>query len=302
MNSRSRLLIGTASSIILFSSICRAEVPSADAQEFIALFGSLCAQNIDNYENLRKDFFNQNAPKLSGKITDYFLQNSAGDVWPLPLFHSNGNMVLALPYEKKRCSVYAQKISPNDVRTAFINFALHPAAPYKVNYSSNTDTPYSPTAGGGLFSIAIGWSKAGNMPGSLVALYLDSRNPENIVAHADIVDVEMPKSRLDQAEVERDKTREIVFSKPASKLGAVDMANGKKTYLHTCAACHASGVLHAPKPGDDKLVHNVSTKGIDALAIYAIRGVSTHPPKAVYKELTDDDVRNALLYMSRIKQ
>ncbi len=75
-------------------------------------------------------------------------------------------------------------------------------------------------------------------------------------------------------------------------------ADGKAIYEKTCVACHASGVANAPKLGDKAAWAPRIATGKDALLASVIKGKGAMPPKAGAANLTDDDIKAAIEYMT----
>ena len=75
-------------------------------------------------------------------------------------------------------------------------------------------------------------------------------------------------------------------------------ADGKAVYEKTCMACHASGVANAPKLGDKAAWAPRIAAGKDAMLASVIKGKGAMPPKAGAANLTDDDFKAAIEYMT----
>jgi cytochrome c5 len=73
--------------------------------------------------------------------------------------------------------------------------------------------------------------------------------------------------------------------------------SGKEVVDAQCSKCHLEGKGGAPKIGDrDAWVQRLK-KGLDATVREAIRGHGGMPPRGDKADLTDREVRNAILYM-----
>ena len=72
---------------------------------------------------------------------------------------------------------------------------------------------------------------------------------------------------------------------------------GKSVYAKSCAACHDSGVMGAPKVGDKDAWAPLIAEGVDVLDQNAINGVGKMPPKGGNMQLSDDEVKAAVGYM-----
>ena len=78
---------------------------------------------------------------------------------------------------------------------------------------------------------------------------------------------------------------------------AVSAATDKQIYASSCVACHATGVLGAPKLGVQADWAARSMKGLDVLAGNAIKGINSMPPKGGNPALSDDDIRSVVVFM-----
>ncbi len=86
-------------------------------------------------------------------------------------------------------------------------------------------------------------------------------------------------------------------SMPAKKEGAAGTEHpGKKTYEASCAVCHATDAMGAPKVGDKKAWAAVLKKGIDKVYHNALNGVNGMPPKGG-TSLPDDKIKEVVDYM-----
>ena len=86
----------------------------------------------------------------------------------------------------------------------------------------------------------------------------------------------------------------LVFS--VTTVSASDDA-GQSVYAKSCAACHDSGVMGAPKVGDKDAWVPLIAEGVDVLAQNATKGVGKMPPKGGNMKLSDDEVKAAVGYM-----
>ena len=82
---------------------------------------------------------------------------------------------------------------------------------------------------------------------------------------------------------------------------AYDVASGKATYDATCAACHNSGLLGAPKLGDKTAWAPRIVQTLDDMVSKSIKGfqgkTGTMPVRGGDAKLTDAQVGNAVAYM-----
>jgi cytochrome c5 len=80
-----------------------------------------------------------------------------------------------------------------------------------------------------------------------------------------------------------------------------DAAAGKAVYDASCATCHKTGMMGAPKVGDKAAWASHTAKGIDAMVANSIKGYKgakgMMPAKGGNAKLTDAQVGNAVAYM-----
>ena len=84
-------------------------------------------------------------------------------------------------------------------------------------------------------------------------------------------------------------------SAPAT--GGGDLAKGEQVYNATCAACHATGVMGAPKLGDKAAWEPRVAKGKDSVYNNALNGLKLMPPKGGNASLKDEEVKAAVDFM-----
>jgi cytochrome c5 len=67
-----------------------------------------------------------------------------------------------------------------------------------------------------------------------------------------------------------------------------------------CSACHATGVLNAPKIGDTAAWKERADHqgGLDGILAKAISGINAMPPKGTCADCSDDELRDAIKKMS----
>lgn len=80
---------------------------------------------------------------------------------------------------------------------------------------------------------------------------------------------------------------------PAASAGA---RSGSDVYTASCSACHASGVLDAPKFGTSDWADR-SAKGMDTLMNSALNGFNAMPPRGTCAACSDDEIKAAVEYM-----
>ena len=74
--------------------------------------------------------------------------------------------------------------------------------------------------------------------------------------------------------------------------------SGSEVNQSACMACHASGAMDAPVTGDnDAWASLYEDKGLDELVHNAINGIRGMPARGGDSSLSDEEVRNAVVYM-----
>lgn len=79
-------------------------------------------------------------------------------------------------------------------------------------------------------------------------------------------------------------------------VAAADL-NGEQVYQQVCAACHAAGVLNAPKPGDAAAWEPRLSNGIDTIYANAINGIGAMPAKGGRVDMSDEAIKAAVDYL-----
>lgn len=84
----------------------------------------------------------------------------------------------------------------------------------------------------------------------------------------------------------------------AAAAGTAFAADGKAVYDKVCNVCHASGVANAPKLGDKAAWGPRIAAGKDALVQSVVKGKGAMPPKAGAADLSEDDIKAAIDFMT----
>lgn len=74
--------------------------------------------------------------------------------------------------------------------------------------------------------------------------------------------------------------------------------SGAQVVQAACAACHASGMLNAPKIGDKGQWGPRIAQGYATLTKHAIEGIRSMPARGGNADLTDDEVASAVAEMA----
>ncbi len=72
-------------------------------------------------------------------------------------------------------------------------------------------------------------------------------------------------------------------------------------YNKTCAVCHTTGVVGAPKTGDAKEWAPRLKKGMDVLVSSVDKGLNAMPPKGMCTTCSADEFKALIEYMSAAK-
>ena len=80
-------------------------------------------------------------------------------------------------------------------------------------------------------------------------------------------------------------------------VAAADVHPGEAVYDGLCHACHAAGLANAPKPDDTAAWEERLAKGLDAMVATAIEGLGGMPPRGGNPALTDEEIREAVIFM-----
>ena len=73
--------------------------------------------------------------------------------------------------------------------------------------------------------------------------------------------------------------------------------SGEAVYTASCATCHATGLLAAPKYGSSDWTDRMASKGMETLVLNAINGINAMPPRGTCANCSDDEIQAAVQYM-----
>lgn len=85
-------------------------------------------------------------------------------------------------------------------------------------------------------------------------------------------------------------------AEPAAATEDLAVNVGEQLYNNQCMACHANGLLNAPKYGDKAAWGPRITQGVDTLVSHSANGFNQMPAQA-YNGVTEDQIRQAVEYM-----
>ena len=84
----------------------------------------------------------------------------------------------------------------------------------------------------------------------------------------------------------------------AEATGPKGMLTGEQVFNQVCKTCHEAGLAGAPKFGDKAAWGKVIAKGEKTAFEHAIGGFNAMPPRGGNSDLTDDEVKRAVVYMA----
>ena len=76
-------------------------------------------------------------------------------------------------------------------------------------------------------------------------------------------------------------------------------ATTEQRYKQSCAACHATGVMQAPKTGDKAAWAPRLKQGEATLLAHVKNGFKMMPPKGLCNDCTDAEYKALIKYMSK---
>lgn len=87
------------------------------------------------------------------------------------------------------------------------------------------------------------------------------------------------------------------WTEPVSRTVATAPRSGKEIVETQCVKCHRDGVGGAPKIGDRAAWIPRLKQGLDTVVASAIHGHGAMPPRGGMADLTDVEIRSAVVYM-----
>jgi cytochrome c5 len=89
-----------------------------------------------------------------------------------------------------------------------------------------------------------------------------------------------------------------VVAAGAATVRAAEPQTGEAVYEQVCKACHTTGELGAPRLGDRAAWKPLIAEGQTMLSRTSIKGIRKMPPKGGRPDLSDLEVRRAVVYMA----
>jgi cytochrome c5 len=87
------------------------------------------------------------------------------------------------------------------------------------------------------------------------------------------------------------------WTEPISRTAKVPNRSGEQIVGTQCAKCHETGVGGAPRIGDREAWIPRAKQGLDVVVRSAIHGHGAMPPRGGMADLTDAEIRSAIVYM-----
>ena len=111
--------------------------------------------------------------------------------------------------------------------------------------------------------------------------------------------------KLTDTEVERAITYMVNqsgghWTEPVSRTVATAPRSGKEIVETQCVKCHGKGIGGAPKIGDRAAWTPRLKQGLDPVVASAIHGHGAMPPRGGMANLTDVEIRSAIVYMFNV--
>lgn len=115
------------------------------------------------------------------------------------------------------------------------------------------------------------------------------------VAVAAVATAAVVATPAEKVEAKVEKAAEV---KVEAVVPAAAGKSGKEVYTATCAMCHSTGLMNAPKFGDKGQWEPRIAQGYDTLVKNAMNGIRTMPAKGGNASLSDAEVGAAVKYMA----
>lgn len=133
----------------------------------------------------------------------------------------------------------------------------------------------------------------GGVIAPIFMLYTMTKSPDAPVKPDTSVKVD---AEFNAAVEERIKPLAVV--EVAAESGLEVERSGEEVVKIACAACHATGLMSAPKIGDNAGWTARIALGFETLISNAINGIRTMPARGGNPDLSDDEVARAVAYMA----
>ena len=82
----------------------------------------------------------------------------------------------------------------------------------------------------------------------------------------------------------------LVFCAAATVQAAEEIRSGKQVYDASCGACHTTGVLQAPRLGNQEDWSEREKQGLEVLISHALKGCKNMPAKGGNPTIRDEEI------------
>ena len=83
---------------------------------------------------------------------------------------------------------------------------------------------------------------------------------------------------------------------PAQTSASNEPVSTEQLYTSVCSACHAAGLVGAPRPGSPEMAQRTE-KGMDVLMQSALNGLNAMPARGGRADLSDEQIQAIVEYM-----
>lgn len=111
---------------------------------------------------------------------------------------------------------------------------------------------------------------------------------------------DLAPAKVDTSEIEARIKPVAVVEKAANVATPAGQAgkSGEEVVTAVCSACHGSGAMGAPKPGDNAAWAPRIAQGYETLTKHAIEGIRQMPARGGASDLSDNEVAAAVAFMA----
>lgn len=141
------------------------------------------------------------------------------------------------------------------------------------------------------------WQLMIAIPGSIIAFTLIIALIANFFGVKTDAELEAPAAAEEAVAVAIAPVAEVEVAAAVEEGGAT-AKTGEEIYNSVCMMCHASGMMESPKFGDSGAWSARISQGLDTLVEHAINGYNMMPARGGSNTLTDEEVKNAVIYMA----
>ena len=132
----------------------------------------------------------------------------------------------------------------------------------------------------------------------VIARFAGSKDPEYIPSRVALTSERLkPVSSVYTGEAGAAALQEAAAAASAEPAVAFEGSlDGEMIYGAVCAACHATAVLGAPKPGSPEMATRAEA-GMDTMMDHAINGLNAMPARGGRPDLSDEQIHAVIEFM-----